>query len=45
MPSQGYLPDPGRELGSPALQVDSLPTELSGICCQGDVKNLTDFHQ
>ena len=24
------LPDPGTELGSPALQVDSLPTELSG---------------
>ena len=22
------LPDPGNELGSPALQVDSLPTEL-----------------
>ena len=24
------LPDPGIELGSPALQEDSLPTELSG---------------
>ena len=24
------LPDPGIELVSPALQVDSLPTELSG---------------
>ena len=24
------LPDPGVDLGSPALQVDSLPTELSG---------------
>ena len=24
------LPDPGIELGSPALQADSLPTELSG---------------
>ena len=24
------LPDPGVELGSPALQADSLPTELSG---------------
>ena len=24
------LPDPGIELGSPALQVDSLPTELPG---------------
>ena len=26
----GSLPNPGIELGSPALQVDSLPTELSG---------------
>ena len=26
---QGYLPDPGIELGSPALQADSLPAELS----------------
>ena len=29
-PSPGDLPDPGIELGSPALQEDSLPTELSG---------------
>ena len=27
-PSPGDLPDPGIELGSPALQADSLPTEL-----------------
>ena len=27
---QGYLPDPGIELGSPALQADSLPAELPG---------------
>ena len=36
------LPDPGIELGSPALQADSLPTELPGkplsilvqvLCC------------
>ena len=27
------LPDPGIELGSPALQADSLPTELSGKPC------------
>ena len=27
-PSPGDLPDPGIEPGSPALQVDSLPTEL-----------------
>ena len=26
----GDLPDPGIELGSPALQADSLPTELPG---------------
>ena len=29
-PSSGDLPDPGIELGSPALQADSLPTELLG---------------
>ena len=28
--SPGDLPDPGIKLGSPALQVDSLPTELWG---------------
>ena len=28
--SPGGLPDPGIELGSPALQVDSLPAELLG---------------
>ena len=27
-PSPGNLPNPGTEPGSPALQVDSLPTEL-----------------
>ena len=30
IPSPGDLPDLGIELGFPALQVDSLPTELSG---------------
>ena len=30
IPSPGDLPDPGIELGSPALQVDSLPTEPPG---------------
>ena len=30
IPSPGDLPDPGIKLGSPALQVDFLPTELSG---------------
>ena len=29
-PSQGDLPNPGIEPGSPALQADSLPTELQG---------------
>ena len=29
-PSPGNLPDPGNEAGSPALQTDSLPTELCG---------------
>ena len=28
---QGNLPDPGINLGFPALQADSLPTELSVI--------------
>ena len=30
IPSPGGLPDPGIEPGSPALQADSLPAELSG---------------
>ena len=29
-PSPGDLPDPGTEPRSPALQADSLPTELQG---------------
>ena len=29
-PSPGDLPDPGIELGSPALPVDSLPTQPPG---------------
>ena len=29
-PSPGDLPNPGIELGSPALQADSLPAELQG---------------
>ena len=28
IPSQGDLPDPGIETGSPTLQADSLPSEL-----------------
>ena len=27
---QGVFPNPGIELGSPALQADSLPTEIAG---------------
>ena len=30
IPSPGDLPDPGIKPGSPTLQADSLPTELSG---------------
>ena len=30
LPSPGDFPDPGIKLGSPALQADSLPTELRG---------------
>ena len=33
LPSPGDLPNPGIELGSFALQVDSLPVELSGKSC------------
>ena len=32
-PSPGDLPDSGIEPGSPALQVDSLPSEPPGILC------------
>ena len=31
IPSPGDLPNPGIELGAPALQADSLPAQLSGI--------------
>ena len=45
-PSLGNLPDPGIEPGSPALQADCLPTELSGkphycIKLEGDVTPMT----
>ena len=30
------IPDPGIELGSPALQADSLPTELPGKPLDGE---------
>ena len=31
--SPGYLPNPGMESGSPALQADSLPSEPQGRLC------------
>ena len=34
-PSPGDLPDPGVELRSPALQEDSLPSELLVLYCTG----------
>ena len=34
MPSPADLPNPGNKPGSPALQVDSLLTELSGSKCK-----------
>ena len=37
------LPDPGIELGSPALQVDSLPTELPGKLPLGAIGDLISF--
>ena len=33
-PSPGDLPDPGIKLGSPALQADSLPSELQIPCTE-----------
>ena len=38
-PSPGALPDPGIELGSPALQADSLPSEPPGKPKEGWVPN------
>ena len=38
-PSPVDLPNPGMELGSPALQVDSLPTELPGKPWRGGKGN------
>ena len=43
-PSPGDLPNPGIERGSPALQADSLPTELQGKppIAKGSSKELTE---
>ena len=45
MPSPGDLPNPGLEPGSPALQVDFLPTELSGKPGTVVEMNLEDWPQ
>ena len=41
MPSPGHLPNLGIKPGSPALQVDSLPSELPGK--PGPSKNAAEF--
>ena len=41
-PSPGDLPDPGIEPRSPTLQVDSLPTELSGKSLKIILKKIRD---
>ena len=43
MPFPVDLPDPGIKPGSPALQVDSLPTELSGKLVAIDMKERGQF--
>ena len=40
-PSPGYLPNPGIEPGSPALQTDSLLTELQGKPIVTDIQMFT----
>ena len=40
--SPGDLPNPGIELGSPALQADSLPTELLGKPSENKVQCYKD---
>ena len=42
MPSAGYLPDPGIKHGSPALQVNSLPSEPPGKPYLSIIKALYD---
>ena len=39
-PSAGDLPEPGTEPRSPALQADSLPTELSAAATAAAAKSL-----
>ena len=45
MPSPADLPDPGIELGSPALQVDFLPAEPQGKPKNTSVGSLTLLQQ
>ena len=49
IPPPGDLPDPGIQPGSPALQADSLPTELPGkptVSSQSlSIASLCDFSQ
>ena len=45
IPSPGDLPDPGIEPGSPALQADSLPTELLGKPGTGNNFHLVPLSQ
>ena len=42
-PYPGGLPDPGIEPGSPALQTDSLPTELKGSLKEACMSSKTWF--
>ena len=43
-PSPGDRPNPGIKPGSPAMQPDSLPTELQGKRLMWQVVILTDYH-
>jgi len=45
MPSPADLPNPGIEPRSPALQVDSLPTELSGKLYEERKEHKNDQYQ
>ena len=38
-PAPGYLPDPGIEPGSPALQADSLPADTREARLEGNAFN------
>ena len=42
-PSPGYLPDPGIEPRSPALEAESLPTELQGKSQKAECQRIDAF--